>query len=55
MSDYVEHLWQSRNGQDHSKEKLGRVLSWMLGVIAAISIAAFLTHDYWYPYVSPYF
>ena len=54
MSHYVEQLWQDRAAQELQQRKVVRIFGVTLGFIAAISLAAFLTRDYWYPYIAPY-
>ena len=54
MSHYVEQLWQDRATQEMQRRKMTRIFGITLGVIATISLVAFLSRDYWYPYVAPY-
>ena len=54
MSDYVQQLWQDRAEQELQQRRFTRFFGWALGVVAAISLAGYVTRDYWYPYVAPY-
>jgi len=54
MSHYVEQIWQDRATQEMQQRRVSRIFGITLGVVATISLAAFLTRDYWYPYVAPY-
>jgi hypothetical protein len=54
MNNYVENLWQGHALQGAHTGKPARILGWAVGVIAGISLAAYLSRDYWYPYVAPY-
>jgi hypothetical protein len=54
MSNYVEQMWESNTDGYRDYGKLARVSAWVVGVLALVSIAAYATQQYWYPYVSPY-
>ncbi len=63
MSNYVQQMWDSQaNGyggyggyggrREHGKG--ARIAGWLIGVLAVLSIAAYATQSYWYPYVNSY-
>jgi hypothetical protein len=52
--DYVQQLWQSQLYKEQHVSKGGRVTLWVLGSAAVLSLAAYASQDYWYPYVAPY-
>jgi hypothetical protein len=54
MSNYVQEMWQSQSDGYRDYSQLARASAWVVGVLAIVSIAAYATQSYWYPYVSPY-
>jgi hypothetical protein len=54
MSNYVQQLWQEQTIREQQHGRAVRATAWALGVIAVISLAVFLSRDYWYPYLQPY-
>jgi hypothetical protein len=54
MSHYVEQQWQDRAMLEVQQRRVARIFGVTLSFVAAISLAAYLLRDYWYPYVAPY-
>jgi hypothetical protein len=48
MHNYVENLWQGHALQGTRTGKTARIFGWVLGAVAGISLAAYLSRDYWY-------
>lgn len=53
MDNYVQQMWQDHNAY-REPSKATRVFAWTAGVAIVVSVFAYISQSYWYPYVQPY-
>jgi hypothetical protein len=52
--DYVQHLWREQADREQHQRTAFRIAAWILGSAVAVSLAAYVSRDYWYAYLTPY-
>lgn len=53
--DFVQNLWREQANRDHHQRQAAKIAAWILGSAIAVSLAAYVSRDYWYSYLTPYF